>query len=148
MKRRRASQTALQRGLLRLAFAFVAAFLASSYLASIVHMAFVAHAACVEHGGFVHVQNAAPGDASLRTGDRAPSTLPGDAVNADEHEHCLVGTTRPGESPVTRAALSVLVDAQAPSAAPPETAAFATRHVAPPPQIALLLLSPMNSPPA
>ncbi|MFO0590249.1 MAG: hypothetical protein U0441_22085 [Polyangiaceae bacterium] len=148
MKRRRTSLTALQRGLVRLAFAFVATFLTSSYVASIVHMAFVAHATCAEHGGFVHVQSAAPDGPSLRGDRSSPSTLPGGAITADEHDHCLVGATRPGESHVARAGLSVLIDGQAPSAAPPVEAPFASPDVGPPPQIALLFLSPMNSPPA
>lgn len=147
MVRRRSSPSASARGFVRVAFALVASLLAASYVASLVHMAFVAHAACVEHGGFVHVERAAPADPSLLRGDAPAKTLPGEAVSTDEHDHCLVGATRPGESAIARAGLSVVLDEQAPSAPPRDLTLPAFAHAEPPPPISLLLLSPKNSPP-
>lgn len=148
MVRRRSSPSAFARGLVRVAIALVTSLLAASYFTSLVHMAFVAHAACVEHGGFVHVQRAGAADPSLHSDSAPARTLPGDAVTADEHDHCLAGAPRPGESPSARRGLSIVLDEQAPSAPPRDKALRAFAHAEPPPPIALLLLSPKNSPPA
>ena len=172
MSRRRPSLPAIQRGLLRFALAFVAVFIAAGYLSSIAHMAFVAHAACAAHGKLVHVQLGAAvdpahrdvdGDDPALASDVRSSSLPGeaprslrrdrssvhegDSIASDEHDHCVVGTARPGENVVARAALFVVIDEEPPPPVAPEAPHPSCERAEPPPQIALLHLSPKISPP-
>lgn len=168
MSRRRPSLPAFQRGLLRFALAFVAIFITAGYLASIAHMTFVAHAACAEHGELVHVRLGAPADPAHRhaddlSGDASSSPRPGEAtrsvrrdrstvsegesIASDEHDHCVVGTARPGDNVVARAALFVVIDEEPPAPVAPEAPHPSCERAEPPPQIALLHLSPKISPP-
>ncbi len=164
MSRPRHSFSALQRRLARFALAFVAIFIAAGYLASIAHMALVAHAACAEHGKLVHVGLGAASDhehsdadlddvapatdaragRSARHGDAASE---GESIAEGEHDHCVVGTARPGESVAARAPISVLLDEAPPAPVTPEAPHPSCDRVEPPPQIALLDLSPKISPP-
>lgn len=165
MSRPRRSSSALQRGLVRFAFAFVAIFIATGYLASIAHMAFVAHAACAEHGKLVHVRLGAEVDPAHRHADlddlapagdaragrpasrQRAAVSEGESMAEGEHDHCVVGTARPGESVVARAPLAVWLDEAPPAPVTPEAPHPSCDRAEPPPQIALLDLSPKISPP-
>lgn len=147
MRRRTPQMPAFQRGLLRFAFGLVTSFIAVGYFASLVHMAFVAHTACSEHGGLVHVQDAAPTHGAVRDGAPTPFASRSDALTADEHDHCVLGMANPGEGRVTRTPLVILLHEDPVAASTPTSPHPSCERAEPPPQIALLFLSPKVSPP-
>jgi hypothetical protein len=149
MRRRSPLLRAFQRGLVRFALAFVAVFIGAGYLASIAHMAFVAHTACAEHGMLVHVQLGPLADPAHVATDVPDPAKASDhpSIASDEHDHCVVGSARPGEGVVARAALSVVIDEAPPPPVAPVAPHPSCERAEPPPQIALLLLSPKISPP-
>lgn len=130
----------------RFVLAFFSAFVALGYLAAISHMAFVAHAACAEHGKLVHVQESR-GPSALPPRQGAATVTSSDAVGSDEHEHCVIGIARTGDARVDSAAAS-LVPHEAPATVAPLV--VSARSPAEPRlgrPIAILFLSPKSSPP-
>lgn len=148
MSRRRPQIPAYKRGLLRFALGLVASFIAAGYFASIVHMALVAHTACAEHGRLVHVQDVAPASGAVRHGAPSPAASQSDALGSEEHDHCTLGTARPSDVRVAPASLAIVIHEDHPAPAAPAVAHPSCERAEPPPQIALLFLSPKVSPPA
>lgn len=154
-----ASQRVLVRSLIallapriqRFAVAALAAFFGVVHVAAISHMAFEAHARCVEHGEIVHVEagRADPGAPELAAAGASPHAIPSDAHAAEDHDHCALGLAPPGEGRVARGAPAIVLDADDPPAFPPAVFVSQVRSAAvPAPPIAILLLSPKSSPPA
>jgi len=147
MRRRPQHHPAYSRGFVRFALGFVASLITAGYFASLVHMALVAHTACAEHGRLVHVQDAVPTSGAVRGHVPASSASRSDALVSEEHDHCTLGTAQPSEARVAPAPLVVVLDEVPPPVAAPVRVHPSCERVEPPPQIALLFLSPKVSPP-
>jgi len=146
MKRARKLGSAHEQGFLRFALAFVTWFAGLGYLASITHMAFVAHSACAEHGELVHVQSGAQhADPTEGSASRVSER---DTVASDEHDHCAAAATKPAQARASQPPVSVAVLDSEPLKVEVVPLAGSAPRLALAPPIPLLLLSPKSSPPA